>query len=333
MRPALVGVDVVHEREDVLVVAIVVLERELDVDAVSLGIDVHDLLVQNLFLVVEELHHLPEAALGVEDLTLLHSLALVLERDADALVQIGQLAQPVGDGVVIELELGEDRVIGLEPDRRAARLGVDFVEHLELRHGVAALEVHVVLLPAAPHPHLQLLGERVHDRHADAVQSARHLVGVLVEFATRVQHRHRELDAGNFFGGMDVDRNSAAVIDDGDRIVGVDRHVDHRRMARQRFVDRVVDYFVNQVVETSRGRRADVHAGTFANCLETFENLYLTSVVLRRADFCCCFSHYSRDMFCVGPTQAHRRRRSTSFSGLSAAQNFAEIGTIPEASI
>jgi hypothetical protein len=77
----------------------------------------------------------------------------------------------------------------------------------------------------------------------------------------------------------------------------VNRDVDFGGVTSHRFVDRVVDDFVNEVVETSRGRGPDVHARALAYCLETFENLDLTSVVLRRADFCSCFSHYSRDNF------------------------------------
>jgi len=84
------------------------------------------------------------------------------------------------------------------------------------------------------------------------VQSAGDLVGVLVELSAGVQHRHRQLDAGNLFCRMEVDRESAAVICHRDRIVGVNRHVDLCRVTRQRFVDRVVDYFVNEVVESSR---------------------------------------------------------------------------------
>src|SRR2546430_7631389 len=56
VRPALMGVDVVHERINVLVVAVVVLEGELDVDAVALSVDIYDFLMEYLLLVVEELH-------------------------------------------------------------------------------------------------------------------------------------------------------------------------------------------------------------------------------------------------------------------------------------
>jgi hypothetical protein len=51
---------------------------------------------------------------------------------------------------------------------------------------------------------------------------------------------------------MDVDRDAAAIIDYGDRVVRMNEDFDLRRVTRQRFVDRVVDYFVNEVVETSR---------------------------------------------------------------------------------
>ena len=41
----------------------------------------------------------------------------------------------------------------------------------------------------------------------------------------------------------------AAVVDDGDRVVGVQPHLDEVVAARERLVDRVVDDLVDQVVE------------------------------------------------------------------------------------
>src|SRR5690348_5642900 len=64
--------------------------------------------------------------------------------------------------------------------------------------------VHVVLLPVALDPDLEPLGERVDDGDAHAVQSARHLVGVLVELAAGVQHGHRQLDARHLLHRVDV---------------------------------------------------------------------------------------------------------------------------------
>ena len=50
-------------------------------------------------------------------------------------------------------------------------------------------------------------------------------------------------------------------------------------VAGQRFVDRVVDDLVDEVVQAALGRRADVHAGAFANRLEPLEHLDLPCVV------------------------------------------------------
>ena len=214
--------------------------------------------------------------------TFFESGALVRDGDADALVQKRELAESRRERVVLVLELREDRRVGLEPDRGAGLRLRQLAQHLELRGGVAALEIHVVLLPIAPHPHLQLLGQRVHDRDADSVQPARHLVAGLVELAAGVQHGERELDSRDLLDGMDVDGNSASVIDDGDRVVRVNRDFDVRRESRECFVDRVVYDLINQVMETALRCRSDVHPGAFANGFEPLEHLNLTGVVLRR---------------------------------------------------
>ena len=46
--------------------------------------------------------------------------------------------------------------------------------------------------------------------------------------------------------------------------------VDFRAIAGQRFVDGVVDNFVDQVVKSVDARRADVHRGTLPNSLKPF---------------------------------------------------------------
>ena len=48
---------------------------------------------------------------------------------------------------------------------------------------------------------------------------------------------------------MDVDRNAASVVVDGDGIVGVEGDQDAAGMARQRLVNRVVDDLVDHVMQ------------------------------------------------------------------------------------
>ena len=59
---------------------------------------------------------------------------------------------------------------------------------LEVGERRAALVALLVDLAVAPDLELEPLGQRVDDRHADAVQAARDLVAVVVELAAGVQH-------------------------------------------------------------------------------------------------------------------------------------------------
>src|SRR5690606_6345012 len=68
-------------------------------------------------------------------------------------------------------------------------------------------------------------------------------------------------------------RDAAAVVVDADAAVGEDRHVDEVAVPRERLVDRVVDDLVDEVVETTRPGRADVHAGALADRFEALEHL------------------------------------------------------------
>src|SRR6185503_9154249 len=102
-------------------------------------------------------------------------------------------------------------------------------------------------------------------RHAHAVQTARDLVRVAVELATRVQRRHDHFHRGAVLGGVDVDGNAAAVVLDTHVQVLVDDDFDVAAVAGQRLVDRVVDDFVDEMVNAVDVGAADVHGGALAN--------------------------------------------------------------------
>src|SRR5690606_21238936 len=119
-----------------------------------------------------------------------------------------------------------DLRVRLEGDARTRRLRL--ADDLELRALDAARIALAIDLAATLDLDLEPLGQRVHHAHADAVQAARHLVAALVELAARVQHGHGQLDTRQLLGRMEVHRNAAAVVDDGDRVVGMDRDIDLR---------------------------------------------------------------------------------------------------------
>src|SRR5262245_11935098 len=109
---ALARVDVVGEGEHALLIAVVVLERDLDLDAVALPLEEEHLGVNRRLVLVEVLDELDDAALVEEGVAAL--VALVLDDDLEALVEEGELAQPIREGIEGERRLLEDLRVWLE---------------------------------------------------------------------------------------------------------------------------------------------------------------------------------------------------------------------------
>jgi hypothetical protein len=103
------------------------------------------------------------------------------------------------------------------------------------------------------------------------VSAAGELVSTLAILAARVEGGEDHLDAGDAVDGVDVDRDAAAVVADGDGAVDVDGDLDAVAMAGEVFVDRIVEDLGDAVVEGPFVGAADIHAGLFADGLEALE--------------------------------------------------------------
>ena len=211
MRAAIALRNVVGEAQHVLVVAVVPPQRTLNGNAVLLGGDRDRLGQHGLLGTVEILHECGDAALIVQVDGLRLGMAVVSDGDEHTRVQKGELAQPVLDGVVVEVGLRERFRAGQEGDLGAlapallANGGQGRVRH-------AVSEAHLPVLPAAPDIQFEPGRERVHHRHAHAVQAARHLVGVLVELSARMELGHDDLCCRDAFFRVQVCRDAAAIV-------------------------------------------------------------------------------------------------------------------------
>ena len=247
---AVVGVDVVGVAVDVLGVAVVPLQRDLDRHLLAHAAELDRLAGQRLLVAVQVLDEGADAALVLEAVLLV--VALVLECDQDAAVQERELAQPLRQRVEAEGGRLEDLRVGLEGDLGAAPVGGAGLLEPGLRQ--AARVRLAVDLAVAPDLELDELRERVHDRDADAVESARDLVGPFVELASGVQLGHH--DFGRVEAGLvRPHRDAAPVVDHRHGVVDVDRDRDLAAVAGERLVDRVVHHLVDEVVE-ARPRRS-----------------------------------------------------------------------------
>jgi hypothetical protein len=287
MRAAVALRDVVGEGQHRLVVAVVPPHRHLDADPVALAGDEDRLGHQGMLVPVHPADEFAHAALVEELRAQGLGRAPVLEHDADAGIEKGELAQAVLQRLEAELEVRERLERGHEADLGAlAAPGV--ADDLQGLHRLAALEAGVVFLAISPDAQVEPVGERVDDRHADAVQPARDLVAVLVELAAGMELGHDDLGRRDPFLGVDVGGDAAAVVGDRDRGIVVDDDGDGVGMAGERLVDAVVDDLVDHVVQARAVVGvADIHPRTLAHRVQALENLdRIRAVVVTRGGVC-----------------------------------------------
>ena len=277
VRTAFDRIDVVDIRMDVLRERIVVLHGHFHRHAVLFGIEIDDRFDDRLAARgVEILHELLQTVFRMEGLAEVTSLLvlhpLVGDRELDTLVQERQFAQAVRQNFVLVLRrMRENLAVGFESDRRTAVR--TFADDLQFGGGHALAERLAVDLAVAMHFGDQQRRQCVDARHADAVQTARHLVTALVELTACMEHGQHDLQRRPALLFVVVGRDAAAVVPHGDRTVFVDRHFDIRAIAGQRLVDRVVDHLVYQVMESLLADVADVHGRTLAHGLQPFQHL------------------------------------------------------------
>ena len=133
----------------------------------------------------------------------------------------------------------------------------------------------------------KIFRKRVDAAYAHAVQAAGDLIAPAAELAARMEHGQG--DGQGVFAGLCViaDGNAAAVVAHGDRSVPQERDLDVRTVARERFVDGVIDDLAHKVMQAARIGRADVHARAAPNGFQPFEHLDLRGVIVLRLLFHC----------------------------------------------
>src|SRR6266571_986013 len=268
-------VDVVHEREDRLVVSVVVLHRDFDERSLGFLRESDRIRVERVLRPVDPFDVLGDASLKLEDVPAV--MDLIDDDDPKARVEEGELPQARREDVIVELDRFEDLRVRKERDDRAGPLRR--AHDLEVGGLRATFEPHPVLLTFSLHADLEPSAQPIDDREADAVQPAGNAVHLPLELPATVHPRQDDLDAGRAVLRMDVDRNPPTVVCDRDRSVRVQGDLDFLAETGHGFVNRVVQDLVDEVVKAARVDRADVHRRAFSDRLQAFEDLDLRGVV------------------------------------------------------
>ncbi len=270
MRAAVALWNVVGEAVDVFLETVVPLQSDFHADAVFFGGEIEDVRVDRVFVFVQVLDEGFDAAFVVVVIALI--VALVLKADRDAGVQERQLAQTLGENVVFEAgDVGKGFMARPEAHARAGQLGFADDRQRRLWHAVyVGLLMHFAF---AADGQLQFFRKRVHHRHADAVQTAGNLIGVVVELTAGMQHGHDHFRRRYALFFVDTGRNAAAIVLHRYGIIGMDSHDNFFTVTRERFVDGVVHDLEYHVMQTGAVIRiADVHTRAFAYRIKPFQD-------------------------------------------------------------
>ena len=280
MHSALDRRDAVGVAVDALVVPGVPLQGDVQ-RLVGLGrLVVGDLREQRLAGGVQVLHEVDDAALVLIGDLLLLVAAFIDEHDFEVLVQKCHRLQSLGHRARDELDTfsRKDRRVRPERDRRAGHRLVRRSTNLgEFAFRLAAVD-ELLAIPRATAIDFgdHALGERVHHAHTYAVQTTGNLVAISAELAARVQHGEHDFECTLAFvwtARIRIYGDSTAVVADRTATVVLQGDRDLVAEACHGLVDGVVDDFPDQVMESGEARRADVHARTLANRVESLEDL------------------------------------------------------------
>src|SRR3989475_10550439 len=212
MGATLDRVNIVDEREDRLVVAVVILHRDFDERTVGLFCEPDWIRMQRVLRPVDPFDVLGDATLKLEDVPAI--VDLVHDDDPKAGVQEAQLSQARRQEVIIEFDGFEDLRIRKEGnDRPRAFRGAD---DFQIRGLLPALETHPMFLAVPLHADLEPLAQAVDHPETDAVQTAGHAVHLPFQLPAAVHPRQDDVDARRAILRMDVDRDPPAIVRDRD---------------------------------------------------------------------------------------------------------------------
>ncbi len=271
VSPALFGVDVVGKGEDLLVIGAVILDGDSDGDPLLVARYGNDLGEDRLLVPVQIFHKRDKTAFIIEQLLLRN--ALVQKLDSHPAVQKSKFPHALRKYVEAYLRIFENERVRLECYPGPPLLSLAPYEKLRFR--LAALVALKVNFAVAPDFDLQVLAQRVYHGYADPVETAGNFVGRIVEFSARMKLRHNDRYGREVFLFVHVHRNAAPVVVHGDRAVQVNLHSNVVAVARESFVDAVVNNLVDKMMQTFGGDIADVHGRAHAHRAQPFKHGYL----------------------------------------------------------
>jgi hypothetical protein len=116
-------------------------------------------------------------------------------------------------------------------------------------------------------------GEGVYHRNPDAVEAPGNLIGIFVEFAPRMEPGHNQFQGADPLGGVDVYRDTPAIVLHPDHIITFKNHKNIIAEALHGFIYRIIYNLKDQMMETVDAGGPNIHTRPFPYRLQALKNL------------------------------------------------------------
>ena len=104
-------------------------------------------------------------------------------------------------------------------------------------------------------------------------------VTAAAELSTRVQYGQNDLDCWFLFNWVHINGNPSTVVAYPYRSLFGDRDIYVVAVAGKSLIDRIVDYFIDQVVQAPGASRTDIHTRSFSDRFKPFEDLDIAGII------------------------------------------------------
>jgi len=214
---------------------------------------------------VQVLHELDEPpSMGI---LLALAGALILQGNVHRGHQEGQFAQPSGQDLRLDGDIGKDLGAGPETHRGPAMLTLAHLSQWGLGSAIAI--GLVIQRSTTSNGQFQSRRQGIDHRDPYAMQAARDLIHLVFELAASMEHCHDHLGGRATFLGMDIHGDTPAIVGHGYRTVSANDDCDGAAEARQRLIDGIVHHLEHHVMQARAIISiSDVHPGTLADCFE-----------------------------------------------------------------
>ena len=112
-------------------------------------------------------------------------------------------------------------------------------------------------------------GKSIRTADANTVQSTGGLISTSTKLTTGVENGHNNLQGADAHLLVGVNRNTATVIDDFQRVVGMADDYNLCTVTSKRLVNRVIENLLEELVQTTLAVVSNIHSGTLSNGFQT----------------------------------------------------------------